>query len=116
MLAAITVPSLTDLLLAGVVLFSAWRLSKHGGGAALTEYDTANKRLERSLAEARTETARLIVELAKLQGETNVALAVAPVLEWSRMHEQRAAERHSATITVLDLIAARLGPEPNGVS
>jgi hypothetical protein len=36
------------------------------------------------------------------------------VLEWTLSHEERAQERHTSMIVVLDLIAARLGPDPNG--
>ena len=98
----------------GLTLFVAWRLSKGGGGTALAEYERANKRLEASLKEARSEVTQLQTQLARLEGQTNVALAVAPVIDWTRMHETRAHERHKALIVVLDLIAERLGPDLNG--
>lgn len=79
---------------------------------------TANHVLERSLAETReklgAEIRDLRVKNGELQGRTDVALALLPVIEWTSLHEKRAAERHEATIVVLGLIAERLGPEQNG--
>lgn len=84
----------------------------------MSELSAANSVLERSLRDERdklgSEIRDLRVENGELRGRTDVAIALMPVIEWTTVHEKRAAERHEATIVVLDLIAQRLGPEPNG--
>ena len=106
---------------AGVVvtLAIAWRISRGGGGSAVSELDRSNRVLTESLKRERdahqrtkdemgAEIRDLRVEVANLRGRTDVALAINA---WGEQHEQRAAERHAATLKVLDLIAARLGRE-----
>lgn len=84
---------------------------RHGGGTALEELERANRVLERRVNELEQENARQATELLTLRGRTDVALAIVPVLEALKLHEERASERSSRTLDVLDLIAARLGPE-----
>ena len=84
---------------------------RHGGGTALEELERANRVLERRVAELEHENGRQATELATLRGRTDVALAIAPVLEALKLHEERAAERSGRTLDVLGLIADRLGPE-----
>lgn len=84
---------------------------RHGGGTALEELERANRILERRVGELEHENRKQSAELATLRTQTNVALAIAPVLEALKLHEERAAVRSDRTLGVLDLIAARLGPE-----
>jgi len=121
MLATIAWGNLPNWILVGVALIVSWKLSKSGGGMALAEHERANTRLTTSLKEAREELAAARLEiaalqtkLARLEGQTNVAVAMTPLVDWTLMHERRAHERHAALIVVLDLIAERLGPDPNG--
>ena len=107
MLAATIWGTLPTWLILAVGLIAAWRISKGGAGAAVSELSAANKVLEASLRDARR-------ELSELRGRTDVAIALGPVLEWTSAHEQRAQERHVGMMFVLDLIAQRLGPDPNG--
>lgn len=57
-------------------------------------------------------------EIAELRGKTDVTIALVsalnPINEWTVKHEQRAQERHEATIKILGMIARHLGPENNG--
>lgn len=57
-------------------------------------------------------------EVSELRGRTDVSIALVaaltPINEWTAGHEARAQERHDKTMIVLDLIAGRLGSEPNG--
>jgi hypothetical protein len=105
-------------ILVGIAVLAAWRLSKGGAGSAVSELDRSNAVLTRSLADVReklgSEIRDLRIENGELRGRTDVAIALAPVLEWTITHEERAQERHTSMIVVLDLIAARLGPDPNG--
>jgi len=114
MLAATVAGTIPSWILVALALFVAWRVSKGGAGSAVSELTAANRVLEASLKEARLEVAALQTKLARLEGQTNVAIAMSPILDWTQMHERRAHERHAALIVVLDLIAERLGPDPNG--
>jgi hypothetical protein len=118
MLASQILGTLPSWILVALALFVAWRVSRGGGGSAVSELSTANHVLERSLQETRdklgAEIRDLRIENGELRGRTDVAIALMPVIDWTQMHEKRAQERHAATIVVLELIAERLGPDPNG--
>ena len=118
MLAASIAGTVPSWILVAMALFVAWRLSRGGAGSAVSELSAANAVLERSLNEVRekqgAEIRDLRIENGELRGRTDVAIALMPVIDWTQQHEKRAQERHAATIVVLDLIAQRLGPEPNG--
>jgi hypothetical protein len=114
------------------LLFGLWTLSRGGAGSAVSELSQANKVLEKRLHDERREkeglggeVRDLRTELAELRGRTDfaaaLAAALAPLLEWTAGHEARAQERHEAVmganqkqLVVLELVAERLGPEPNG--
>lgn len=114
--------SLPTWILVAIALAAAWRVSLSGGGSAVSELEKANKVLERALHDERVKAQEkydelgaqvrdLRIENAELRGKTDVALAIN---EWGTGHERRAQERHEAALVVLDLIARRLGPDPNG--
>jgi cell division protein FtsB len=90
----------------------AWRVSRGGGSAAVTVLSEANKVLEnkmheqqRKIDELGAEVRDLRVENAELRSRTDYQAVI-------NEHEKRANERHGATLKVLELIAARLGPDP----
>ena len=84
---------------------------RFGGGGALAELERANRVLEKRVHEQQSEIKSLTAELALLRSRTDVALAMAPVLKALELHEREAERRSRRTLAVLDLIAARLGPE-----
>lgn len=84
---------------------------RHGGGTALEELERANRVLERRVGELEQENTRQAAEILTMRSRTDVALAIAPVLEALKLHEERAGARSERTLDVLDLIASRLGPE-----
>lgn len=84
---------------------------RFGGGTALGELERANRVLERRVHELEGDNRRLTGEVAVLQAQTNVALAIAPVLSALTEHEAAAGKRATAMLSVLDLIADRLGPD-----
>lgn len=82
----------------------AWRISRGGGGSAVSELSKANEVLERRVDEQGKEIRDLKMKNAELASRTDFGATMA-------IHEERAAQRHQATLRVLDLIAARLGPD-----
>lgn len=89
-----------------------------GGGVALGHLKDANEILTQTISEQDTKLREAEREISELRGRTDVSIAIAaamgPIVEWSSSHEMRAQERHEKTMVVLDLIANRLGPDPNG--
>lgn len=94
----------------------AWRVSRGGGGTAVSELATANKVLEERIHALReeyqlkvdalgAEIRDLRVENAELRGRTDYQAVI-------NEHEKRAELRADRILAVLDLIAVRLGPEP----
>lgn len=95
------------------ILAVAWRVNRGGGAAALDSLDKANHVLERRVRELERQGKEDTSTIAELRGRTDVALAISPLITWSESHEQRAQQRHEATLGVLELIAGRLGPDGN---
>jgi hypothetical protein len=92
-------------------------LALRGGqlGPALGYLRDANRTLADENKALTAQIAVLVAENAKLHGRTDLAPLQAALLQQMKHHEDRAAERHTATLVVLDLIAAHLGPDlPNG--
>lgn len=109
-------------LIVAIGVFAAWRISRGGGGSAVAELDRANKVLDHSLHLEREKSERLggevrdlRIENAALKEQTNFASALAgaisPLIEWTHVHEERAQQRFDAQLKVMDLVAARLGPD-----
>lgn len=103
-----TVPAWLTLLGIACIGFFVW---KGAGGTALRTLETANRVLERRVHELEQNAKTDATKIAELTGKTDMALAVKPFMEWAVQHEGRAQERHEKTLMVLDLIAARIGPE-----
>lgn len=98
---------LTIALIVGAFLFAR----RFGGGAAMRELELANKVLQKAVVDLRADNVRLTAEVSSLRASRDVGLAILPVLDALKLHEERAAERSERTLDVLDLIAGRLGPE-----
>lgn len=98
--------------------FALW---KGQAGPALSYLREANEALVKK-SEAADERAESLETKLRLVEEANTLLEartsfepmVAAVVLQFESHESRAHERHLATLRILDLIAARLGPDPNG--
>lgn len=97
-----------------VLLAGVWTVYRGGGGTAVSELKTANDVLSKRVHNLNDEKNTLRGEVAELRGRTDVTVAIVPILEWTLQHESRAQDRHDASMTILGLIADRLGPEPNG--
>lgn len=105
-----------------VALIAAWRVTRGGGGSAVSELSKANEVLDKRVHELGSEVRDLRVENADLAARTDFAASLfeheqrslTVLRQLLGSHEERAVQRHEAGLRVLDLIAARLGPEPNG--
>jgi hypothetical protein len=89
---------------------------RYGGGAALEQLERSNRVLTQRVTELEKQNGEQAAELVKLRLETNVATAIAPVLEALRLHEDRAAKRSVETLNVLQLIADQLGRDPDAAA
>lgn len=99
----------------------AFLLWKGQAGPALSYLREANEALVKKSEESdkraeALETKLRLVEEANtlLEARTSFEPMVAAVVLQFESHETRAAERHLATLHILEMIARRLGPDPNG--
>lgn len=84
-----------------VGIFAAWRVSRGGGGSAVTELSAANQVLEDRDRRRQHELEAQAGKIAALESKTDVVLAVTPLIA---EHERHSQERHDATIKVLEAI------------
>lgn len=121
MLAVSAIGSLPQWLTVVLLLAGGYLVTRGAAGPALeiernanTTLRERNTELERQLADRTKEVAALVVktDLAPLQQALVERLEVLghEVME----HDRQAAERFRKMCDLLDLIAERLGPEPNG--
>lgn len=100
----------------------AYRISRGGGGSAVSELSKANEVLDKRHVADVEKLHGKDVEIAALLAQKDVALVIEPVAERIvgelAKHEQRAIERHEkimrngdAQLDVLQLVADRLGPD-----
>lgn len=97
----------TAALAIGAFLFAR----RFGSSTAMATLEQANNILEKRVHEQDVEIKALRVELETLRSRTDVALAMAPVLDALRTHERQAEVRNDRTFGVLEQIANLLGPE-----
>jgi hypothetical protein len=109
LLAAIDLGTLPTWLTFGGIMGAAWMFYRAGGGTAIATLEAANRVLEKRVQDLETQSRRDNATIAELRGRTDVSMALAPILEWTVHHEDRAQQRHDRTLIVLDLIAERLG-------
>jgi hypothetical protein len=106
MLAALHAADFTQWAALLVLAAGLWRLTRGGAGSAVSELSLANRVLEKRNHELGAEVRDLRIEVAELRTRTDFAAVIA-------QHEERAQSRNVAILGVLDLIAARLGPDHN---
>jgi hypothetical protein len=107
MVAAFDVGTLGQWVLVLIALFAAWRIARGGGGTAVHELSEANRVLEKRIHELGAEVRDLKIENQALRARTDFGAVIAK-------HEERAESRTDGILKVLDLIAARLGPDEHG--
>lgn len=101
--------SLPTWLILAMAVLVAWRVTKGGGGAAVSELTQANDVLTRALDKEREQGVDRQKRIEALEAKTDIVLAVSPLLA---DHEKRAQERHEATLLVLRALADSV----NGIS
>lgn len=97
--------TLFTLIVVGVLLV------RGGAGQAVSGLQDTNRELVRQVHDLQHENHELKERVRVLESKTDVAQAIVPVVEALQNHEVRAEQRHAGTLKVLDLIAARIGPE-----
>lgn len=89
-----------------LALAVAWRLTRGGGGSAVSELSKANEVLTRRVQELGGEVRDLRVENERLRSRTDFAAVIAT-------HEEHAQQRHDSQLRILALMAERLGADPD---
>ena len=97
----------------GAVIAAAWSFRRGGGGTAIASLEAANRILEKRVHELEEGAREKDKELAELRGRTDVSLALQPLVDMVALHEQQAATRHGRMLDIMDLMASRLGSEPD---
>lgn len=127
LLAASTVlGTLPTWILVVLALTVAWRVTRGGGGSAVSELSKANEVLTNAVHEEREKREALGAEVRDLRAEnaalgerTDFAKALAGqaatseghILTTIAAHETRAIERHAQLVVILELVAKKLGKE-----
>jgi hypothetical protein len=119
MLAAIQWGTLPGWLTLAVLVGAALWLPRRGAsGPAIQSLEANNRVLEGRVHELEQQGKADAALIAELRGRTDVTLALAPIVEWSAKHEERAQQRHESmlksqdgTLKVLALIARKFGAE-----
>jgi hypothetical protein len=88
----------------GLVVFR-----RGGGGAALSELETANRVLEKQLTAAKHELLADRLQIETLQASRDFAAAIAPLMAQVREHEATEERQFAQMIGVLEQIAGKLG-------
>lgn len=89
---------------------------RYGGGAALEQLERSNRVLTARVHELETANTELSAKVATLTASRDVTLAIVPVLDALKFHEERAAVRSDKTLGVLQLIADQLGRDPDAAA
>lgn len=87
-----------------LLAFTLWRITRGGGGSAVQELSAANRVLEKRNHDLGAEVRDLRIEVEKLRARTDFAAVMA-------QHEEQAQKRAEGILTVLDLIAGKLGTD-----
>lgn len=106
--------------LLGIVVM--WRVSRGGGGSAVSELSQANGVLTTALDKERAASEDKEKRIAALEAKTDVVLAMRPLMEELDRKAQerfesaqlRAQEHHDATLLVLRAMSTSLGANQRG--
>lgn len=89
----------------------AWRLSRGGGGSAVSELSKANEVLERANKTKDAQVEGLQIEVAHLKTRTDIAQALKPLTDMIMANEERAQARFEKTVEALEIVLAKLTEE-----
>lgn len=105
--------SLPTWLLLAIALIGAWRVTRGGGGTAVTELSKANEVLEEAGKKKDAQIHTLQSRIATLEARTDIAQALQPLSDSINNHEERAQARFEKTSEILTLVADRLHETPD---
>ncbi len=107
MLASTVLGTIPTWILVALALFVAWRISRGGGGTAVSELSKANEVLTRRVKELGDEVRDLRIENVKLRASTDFKTAIGaelkPITDWAEGHERSDEGRHRQVATLLEL-------------
>lgn len=112
--AALAIGTVGQFLTVAAVVAVAWLVWRGGGSAAVGVLETANRILEKRVHDLETQQKRDQATIAELRVKTDYAAVLAPIHAELRANDLRAQALMERMLTVLDLIAERLGPDGNG--
>jgi hypothetical protein len=104
--------SVVTIIIVGLIV---WR---GGGGFAVQQLQLANEVMEKRIRELELELKNAMSTIEMLRARTDVTEVVRPLIDTEKAlvqavldHERQAANRSDKILGVLDLIAAKLGPD-----
>jgi response regulator RpfG family c-di-GMP phosphodiesterase len=116
MTAAIALGNVPAWVALALAVAAAWTLIRGKAGDAVGILQKSNEVLSERVKELEKETKAQAATIAELQARTDFTVALEPVVKSLSEHEHNSAkrgERFERLLDVLELLAARLGPEPN---
>lgn len=114
LVAELAIGTVGQYLTVAAVVAVAWLVWRGGGSAALGVLETANRILDKRVHDLEVQALRDQRTIGELRARTDFSLALQPLHDELKRHSLHAEARADKMLTVLDLIAARLGPDANG--
>lgn len=103
--------NLNWIIIAGALLGGAWLNARGKSGEALEYYERANRTLAEQNRELMHDHKEYLAQIADLKRKTDFETALAPVLQAIQKNDGAAQKRHIESMTVFNMIAAKIGPE-----
>ncbi len=91
---------------------TARAIKRGGGDAAMSVLTKANGILADKVHELEKQGKLDAAKIAHLQAQTDITVALLPLTRALELHEDHAKIRGDAQLAVLEMLAARLGPDP----
>lgn len=108
LLASSWIGSAPSWLLLAVALGVSYRVTKGGGGTAVTELSKSNEVLKETLDEERGKGVELRARITVLEQKTDVSQVLQPFIKWASEHEEADKARHDITVAAFASVADEL--------
>lgn len=108
LLASVWASTLPTWLLVIAALGVGYRLTKGGGGTAISELSKANEVLTKSLSARDRAIAQLQARVNTLEEKTDVSQVLEPFVAWATSHEESDELRHDQTVKAFTAVTDQL--------